>query len=285
VNHKQLLALYGLKWNPFTPDVPMEGLLVTPRIDSFCTRVESMTHEGGFALVTGDPGNGKSVTLRILAQRLAALAEVTVGVLVRPQSNLADFYRELGELFGIELRPHNRWHGFKALRERWLAHAATSLLRPLLLIDEAQQMSPQVLSELRLLASGQFDTETYLTVVIAGDSRLLDLFRQPDLVSLGTRIRTRLILEYASREELLALLSHALKKAGATSLFSKPLQDTLAEHAAGNCRVLMTLAGELLMAACERQLTEIDEKLYFEIFQARSPHRPANGKRRSPLES
>jgi general secretion pathway protein A len=284
VNRKQLLALYGLKWNPFTPDVPTDALLATPRIESFCTRVESMTHDGGFALVTGDAGNGKSVTLRILAQRLSALPEVTVGSLLRPQSNVADFYRELGELFGVELRPHNRWAGFKALRERWRAHAEASLLRPVLLVDEAQEMNSQTLSELRILSSGQFDAETYLTVVIAGDSRLLDHFRQPDLVPLGSRIRTRLILEYATREELLAVLAHALKKAGAASLFAKPLQDTLVEHAAGNYRVLMTMAGELLMVAAQRELHEIDEKLYFELYQTRSTRRPSSAKRRSPAE-
>ena len=58
-----------------------------------------------------------------------------------PQSNLADFYRELGDMFAVPLRPHNRWGGFKALRERWLAHLQSCRRRPVLLIDEAQEMS------------------------------------------------------------------------------------------------------------------------------------------------
>jgi len=51
--NKKLLALYGLKWNPFAPDVPVEALHVTPRIESFCWRVQQLIGEGGFALVTG----------------------------------------------------------------------------------------------------------------------------------------------------------------------------------------------------------------------------------------
>jgi len=279
MNRKKLHALYGLKWNPFTPNVPIEGLLVGPRIESFCVRIEGMADEGGFALVTGEAGHGKSIVLRILAERLDNLPEVTVGVLTRPQSGLADFYRELGELFGVDMKPHNRWGGFKALRERWKAHAEASLLRPVLLIDESQEMNGAVLSELRILAAGRLDTETYLTVVLSGDSRLLDRFRQPDLVPLGSRIRTRLILEYAGQDELREVLSHVLKKAGNPNLLSPALQNTLVEHAAGNFRVLMTLAGELLMVACERELPQIDEKLFFELYDTRAPKRSPRKKR------
>ncbi len=122
---------------------------------------------------------------------------------------------------------HNRWGGFKALRERWLAHLDSTLLRPVLLIDEAQEMLPAVLNELRLLASAQFDSRHLLSVVFAGDGRFNTKLRREELLPLGSRIRTRLIMEYASREELRACLKHLLDSAGNASLMTPELINAL----------------------------------------------------------
>ena len=95
--NQKLLALYGLKWNPFAPDLPTEAIYVPPRIENFCWRIEQ-----------------------------TQIRDVVVAALNHPQSNLADFYREMGDIFAVPLRPHNRWGGFKALREVWFAHLETT---------------------------------------------------------------------------------------------------------------------------------------------------------------
>ena len=265
--NKKLLALYGLKWNPFSPELPTEALHVTAKIENFCWRIEQgLIREGGFALITGDPGTGKSVVMRLLAERLGQLRDISVGAIAHPSSNLADFYREMGDLFGVELKPHNRWGGFKALRERWLTHLEGTLLRPVLLIDEAQEMHPAVLNELRLLSSMQFDSRILLTVVLAGDARLTSKLRRDELLPLSSRLRTRLLMEYADRKQLLACLKHLLATAGNASLMTTELMQTLCDHAIGNYRVLTSMAAELLASAAQQEITQLDEKLYLEVF-------------------
>ena len=265
--NQKLLALYGLKWNPFSPELPIDAIYVHPKLENFCWRIEhAQIREGGFAMVHGDPGTGKSVALRLLASRLAKLHDVTVGAINHPQSSLADLYRELGDIFAVPLRPHNRWGGFKALRERWLAHMDATRRRAVLLVDEAQEMSPAALCELRLLASARFDSQPLLCVVLAGDARLIDKLRREELIPLGSRIRTRLATEHASREELSAGLTHLLDGAGNASLMTPGLRHTLCDHAAGNYRILTTMAAELLAAAAQRDLPQLDEKLYLEVF-------------------
>ena len=230
--NQKLLALYGLKWNPFTPEVPTEALYVPPKVENFCWRIEQAhLREGGFALIHGDPGSGKSVVMRLLADRLARLADLSVGVIHHPQSNLSDFYRELGDIFGIAMQVSNRWGGFKALRARWIDHLGAASRRPVILIDEAQGMTPAVLCELRLLASANFDSQSLLCVVLAGDARSLDKLRREELIPLGSRIRTRLATGVATRDELLACLDHLLTTAGNASLMTQELRHTLCDHA------------------------------------------------------
>ena len=113
------------------------------------------------------------------------------------------------------------------------------------------------LCELRLLASARSDSQPLLCVVLAGDARLPEKLRREELVPLGSRIRTRLATEHAS-------------------LMTPELRHTLCDHAAGNYRILTTLAAELLAAAAQRELPQLDEKLYLEVFgqpQTSNPRR------------
>jgi type II secretory pathway predicted ATPase ExeA len=283
MNQKKQLALYGLKWNPFAQEVPPEALWIPPRVEHFVWRLKQQAYQGGFAMITGELGVGKSTVLRFVAGSLDELREVHVGVLTRPQSRVSNFYREMGELFGVTLSVTNRWGGYKALRERWKAHVESTLMRPVLLIDEAQELPTATLSELRLLQSANFDSTSYLAIVLCGDSRLATKLNQPQLLPVLSRIRTRLVLQHTARDELLELLDHALEQAGNRNLLKQEVVEALVDHCGGNVRTLMNMGNELLEAAMAEEAGEIDEKLYLEVFadpppRAKKPKRKARQK-------
>jgi general secretion pathway protein A len=269
-----LSALYGLKFNPFRPEVPPEALYLTPRNADFLARMEnSLFPHGGFAKIVADPGMGKSALLRLLHERGAQSPDTQFAVITHPQSSLGDFYRELGDLYNVPLHLHNRWGGFKNLRIRWRDHLENTRRRPIILIDEAQEMTAIVLNELRLMSSDRFDSHTLLSVILAGDRRLDEKLSRDDLAPLASRIRTNLIIDSASREELLDCLQHLMLTAGNPNLMTKDLCFTLADHAAGNYRALTSMAGELLLVAAQQELPKLDEKLYLQVFQP--PEAPA----------
>ena len=107
------------------------------------------------------------------------------------------------------------------MRERWRAHIESTLFGPVLIVDEAREMRPAVLSELRFLASAELDARALLTVGLAGDHRLTAMFRIPELVPLGSRVRVRLAIDAASSQELAESLRHALQAAGVSRKLSQ----------------------------------------------------------------
>ncbi len=274
---EDLLAMFGLKYNPFGRGTPRESLWSPPGSEAFFYRVESVALDGGFALLGGEPGLGKSKILHLLSDRLLRVgADLVVGVMERPQSSVGDFYREMGDLFGLELSASNRYGGFKALRDKWRHHIQATLMRPILLIDEAQEVPENCLTELRLLSHAKFDSEVLLTTVLCGDARLTHRFRKPALLPIGSRIRTRWILEPWDRNVLHGFLEHALEAAGAPHLMTDGLKTALVEHAGGNLRMLCNMADEVLTTGCQRKVQQLDEQLYIDVFD-RKPTGPPRG--------
>jgi len=264
-----LQSLFGLTFHPFQPAIPDHALWKPPRVGHFVARVERIVGQGGFALLSGETGLGKSKIIQLIASRFAATDGVAVAIMERPQSSMMDFYRELGEVFGISLAPANRYGSFRSLRSKWKHHLDQTLVRPLLLVDEAQEMPTECLTEVRLLSSEKFDSRNLLTVVVCGDTRLPDRFREQPLMPLGSRIRVRLMLTPYSQDDLLSFLNHQLSASGAPTLMTEELKQTLVEHAGGNIRVLANMATDLLEEAVDKNLSKLDEKLYMELF---SPH-------------
>ena len=116
--------------------------------------------------------------------------------------------------------------------------------------------------------------------MLAGDGRLLESLKSDELAPLGSRMRVRLALDRATPQELAELVDHALRSAGAPKLMTPELIATIADHAQGNPRALMNIAGELLDAAAQREARHIDEKLFFELSSAPAAPEPKAARQR-----
>ncbi len=283
MNRKEMLSFFGLKWNPFSRDLVADALIMTPMLEHFLWQIECLTEDGGIAMLTGESGTGKSSAMQMLYRRLSESGDATIACINRPQSNMTDFYREIGDGFGVSVGASNRWGGFDALRKKWLAIVESKLVRPILLIDEAQEMNDKVFSELRILSADQFDSRCLLTIVLAGDSRLPKRLQTPDLQPLRSRIRTQVTLEAQTVDDAASTLKCLLEEAGNANLFTDQLSYTIAEHALGNFRAIVTIANKLLMEAAKQRMQVIDEQLYLKLTDRNTKElsRPKSRRRRA----
>jgi len=156
-----------------------------------------------------------------------------------------------------------------------LKQISAAAFRPFLLIDEAQELPSEVISELRIIGSHEFDSRSILAVVLAGDQRLpVRLRDDEELIPLDTRIRARMVVEKHSCEELIALINHAVTQAGASELVTPGLKTILAEQANGSPRAMMIQANDLLNYATEKESRCLDEQLLFEFDGSKLTQRP-----------
>jgi general secretion pathway protein A len=102
--------------------------------------------------------------------------------------------------------------------------------RLVLLVDEAQELQPAVLAELRLLASADLDSHILLTTVLAGDGRLTDRLCSDEFLPLASRMRERLAIERTPPQDLQDCLRHALQQAGAPTLMTPEVIAAICDH-------------------------------------------------------
>ena len=262
---RKIQALYGLKYNPFTQDIPGEALQSFPAYEQFYRQVEDLVMDGGFAACMGEPGLGKSVVLRMISERLVRMPNVIVGEFTRPQCSVNDFYREAAEIFRIPFSVSNRYLGHQGLRKKWKAHIESTLLRPVILIDEAQALNTAVFNEIKSLSSEHFDSQMLVTVILSGDMRLAEMLETQELKPIGSRLRYRLTLKQKEVEDLEQILAESISRAGAPGLITPEAISSLAEKSMGNMRTLMTLANTCLVEAVRLEVSKIDEKLFLEL--------------------
>jgi type II secretory pathway predicted ATPase ExeA len=138
-------------------------------------------------------------------------------------------------------------------------------MRPLLIIDEAQECSDLVLNELRLLSYTSLDSQIVLSVILAGDKRLDEKLRKKNLIPLLSRVRYRFEIPSQSSEELLMMLNEVLEKSGNAQLMSEGLKKIVTEKSLGNPRAMMNIGQKLLLYAQQKQQNKLTEELWIEI--------------------
>jgi general secretion pathway protein A len=257
------LRFFGLNEKPFaiTPD-PRYLYLSERHAEALAHLLYGINESGGFIQLTGEVGTGKTTVVRTLLSRVPHHADVAV--ILNPRVTPVEFLLTICEELGLGIADSDRdsvKQMVDALNRRLLtAHAEGR--RIIVIVDEAQNLSAEVLEQVRLLTNLETPTQKLLQIILIGQPELRALLDRTDLRQLAQRITGRYHLEPLTREETRGYVRHRLRVAGATEeIFTPAALAEIHRLAAGIPRVINVTCDRALLGAYTQETRKVTASL------------------------
>lgn len=248
----RIKSRFHIKWIPLKANVPVDGYVLSKQDEDFLKGLDNVVVDGGYALISGQPGVGKSALLRTAKKRFEEIHDLKICQITRPQGTILDIYRELGDALDFEISAFNRYGAFKKARAGLQKHISQVGTRALIIIDEAQLMRPACLDEIRILSSDRLDSKQLISILLAGDGRLNELLLHESLLPLKSRIALTRTLKPKTPTELISLCERSCELAGNPSLIDEDVVEAICNSSAGSIRALSHSIERLLIHAESR---------------------------------
>lgn len=275
------VAFYGLQEKPFNPTPDPKYLYLTPGHREALAQLLYGLHERkGFIVLTGEVGTGKTTLLRTLLQRLdgsTAVAFVFNSAL--PFDGILEY---MLEDFGISNSRGSRAQQFFALNN-FLIERRRAGQNAVLILDEAQNLDPPTLEQVRLLSNFETPTEKLLQILLVGQPELEERLRLPELRQLRQRIGLRCTIPPLKPEEIPNYIRTRLRIAGGRdlTLFTDPAVTRIIQYARGVPRVINMVSDHCLLFGYADQKRKIDRDLVDQAIEyleeGQRPRRSASG--------
>src|SRR6202142_1902614 len=256
-------SFFGLSEKPFaiTPD-PRYLYLSERHAEALAHLLYGINEAGGFIQLTGEGGTGKTTVVRSLLSRLPQHADVAV--IMNPRITPAEFLLTVCEELGVGIAGSDRdsvKQMVDALNRRLLeAHAEGR--RVIIIVDEAQNLSADVLEQVRLLTNLETPTHKLLQIILIGQPELRDLLDRTDLRQVAQRITGRYHLMPLSREETKGYVRHRLRVAGAPDeIFTPAALSEVHRLSSGIPRVINVACDRALLGAYTQEERKITASL------------------------
>ena len=255
-------SFFGLNEKPFaiTPD-PRYLFMSERHGEGLAHLLYGVTDSGGFIQLTGEVGTGKTTLVRTLLGQLPA--EVDVALILNPQVTVLEFLQAICQELGVEL-PTERSSAMALVDalNRFLLDAHARGRRTILLVDEAQNLSEEVLEQLRLLTNLETAKQKLLQIILIGQPELREILAKNNLRQLSQRVTGRYHLEPLSRDEAAHYIEHRMRVAGALSeIFDVGAKREVYRLSGGIPRIMNVICDRALLGAYSQESRRVDRSL------------------------
>jgi general secretion pathway protein A len=254
---------FGLTEKPFaiTPD-PRYLFLSERHAEALAHLAYGIQEAGGFVQLTGEVGTGKTMVVRSLLQQLPANCDMAL--ILNPRITPAEFLLAICDELHVSVpeKLSSSVKGLVDLLTRFLLDAHSRGRRVVVMVDEAQNLSPDVLEQVRLLTNLETATQKLLQIILVGQPELREVLGRSDLRQLAQRITGRYHLEALTRAESVAYVRHRLRVAGATTdVFTAGALREIHRLSGGIPRIINVVCDRSLLGAFTREEHRVNGEL------------------------
>lgn len=253
-------AFWEMQFNPFSKSAPEKHRFESGDFKQATARLKHLCDIRGVGLFTGNPGTGKTYTLKQFTDSLnpglfklfyAPLSSVTV----------LEFYRALAIGLGLS-PPYKKIDLFNDIQDRIKSLAKDKRVTPVIIFDEGQYLCAKILNDLKILLNFDMDSENYAVVILAGQAALATTLSMGAHEALAQRILINYTFTGLSKNEMSEYIISKLKDCGASqSIFAENALEALWGCCSGSPRVVNSLAENCLRIGAQKGVKLIDPEI------------------------